>query len=104
MNELQSRVDQALRETPEEEEAELFSDYAEPADDLTQKLMDAARARGVEAALDEFDRLRGSAKIRRLQRALMEFITHDPLAYEAGLHVPPLEERAAWKVTRDPDS
>lgn len=100
LTELQSRVDAALRETPEEEEAELFSDYAEPADDLTQRLMEAARAGGVEAALDEHDRLRGSEKVRRLQRALMEFITHDPLAHEAGLRVPPLEERAAWKVTR----
>lgn len=98
-DELQRRVDAMLRETPEEEEAELFSDYAEPADDLTQRLMEAARGGGVEGALDEFDRLRGSEKVRRLQRALMEFITHDPLASEAGLQVPPLEERAAWKVT-----
>ena len=103
MSDLQKRVDDALRETPEDEEASLFSEYRDSSSDLTEKLMRAAREGGASAALDEFEKLRPAENIRRLQRALMEFIVHDPSAAEAGLRIPSLEERAAWKVAHDAD-
>ncbi len=93
---LQRRIDAALRETPEEQAESRFSDYADSAFDLTQRLMAAARKGGAEAALDEFDRLKETEDLGRLRRALQEFLTHDPAA--AGLRIPSLEERAPWKV------
>lgn len=95
MDDPQRRIDAALRELPEES-AGGFSDYRDTAIGLTRLLMAAARRGGVDAALDELDRLRGSEDPGRLRRALQEFVTHDPAA--AGLRVPPLEERAPWKT------
>ena len=96
MDDPQQRIDSALRELPEESATNRFSDYRDTAIDITRRLMAAARQGGVDAALDEFDRLRESEDHGRLRRALQEFVTHDPAA--AGLQVPPLEERAPWKV------
>ena len=97
-DELQRRISEALREYPDEVRTPGYSDYAVGADDLTAELMQAARDRGVEGALDAFERLRASHDGRRLRRALMEFITHDPAAVSLGLRIPSLEERAPWKV------
>jgi hypothetical protein len=119
LKDLQQRVDAALAE-PEDEAARVpgevpgevlgrgpaelpgeggagpFADFAESAADLTARLMAAARHSGAAAALDEVERLRGAERPGRLRRALMEFLVHDPAA--AGLRIPPLEERAPWKV------
>jgi len=97
---LQARIDAALRETPGEERPG-YSDYAEPAIDLTRRLTIAAEGGGAEAvtrALDEFDRLRATERGGQLRRALMEFVTHHPAAVELGLRVPSLEARSPGKV------
>ncbi|HEX7151619.1 MAG TPA: hypothetical protein VF618_09045 [Thermoanaerobaculia bacterium] len=97
-DELQRRISDALRERADEVRTPGYSDYAVGADDLTAELMEAARATGVEGALETFERLRASHDGRRLRRALMEFVTHDPAAVALGLRIPSLEERAPWKV------
>src|SRR5436189_5958485 len=98
MSDLQKRVEDALRETPEEEEASLFSEYPDSSSDLTEKLMRAARVGGAEAARDECEKLRPAENIRRRQRALMKFIAHDPSPADARLRIRSVVERAACEV------
>lgn len=53
---------------------------------------------GVEAALDEFDRLAAKEDGGRLRHALMIFLTHDSRVDKIGLRIPTLEERSPWKL------
>jgi hypothetical protein len=92
-DDLQRRIEAILADRPDDVRMPRYSDYAVGADDLTAQLMEAARARGVGGALDAFERLRGSEDVRRLRRALMEFVTHDPAAVELGLRVPWIEPK-----------
>jgi hypothetical protein len=99
---LQERINLALRETPEDRRKSDYSDYRpdnlpEIVDELTRA---AARggAEGMEAALDEFERLAEREDKIRAQHALMHFLTHHPAAAELGLRVPSLQERNPWKV------
>lgn len=94
---LQERINEALREdlgaTAESDFSEYMPDTATP---LTQRLAQAAQQRGVEgmeAALDEFDRLKQSEDLARLQHALMLFLSEHPAATQLGLRIPPLAER-----------
>jgi hypothetical protein len=96
IEELQRRIDAALLSDPAAPRT--FSEYRDSADDLIDRLWSAARDGGVQAALDEFDRLRGSEDPRRLQHALTQFVAHYPEASKAGLRVPPLETRDPWAV------
>jgi|SRR5215475_12816745 len=102
VQELQERINSALRQTPEARVASDFSDYKpDHSPELVQDLMQAAEQggeEGVKAALDEFDRLSQSEDRLRMQHALMLFLTHHPAVSELGLRVPSLRERSPWKV------
>jgi hypothetical protein len=99
---LQARVNAALQETPENRAVTDFSEYIPdhwPA--LTDRLNQAAMSNdlnGLEAALDEFDRLALREDRVRLQHALMVFLTEHPAAAGFGINIPSLEERSPWKV------
>jgi len=99
---LQERINLALRETPEDRRKSNYSDYRpDNIPKIVDGLMQAAvqgGAEGIEAALDEFDRLTEREDKIRAQRALMQFLLHHPAATELGLRVPSLEERNPWKV------
>ena len=94
---LQERINEALREDLEATAESDFSEYIpDTATPLTQRLAMVAQQKGVEgmeAALDEFDRLKQSEDLARLQHALMLFLSEHPAATELGLRVPPLAER-----------
>ena len=94
---LQERINEALREDLEATAESSFSEYMpDTATPLTQRLTQAAQQKGVEgmeAALDEFDRLKQSEDLARLQHALMLFLSEHPAATELGLRIPPLAER-----------
>lgn len=92
-DELQRRIGAILRDRPGDVHVPGYSDYATGADDLTARLMTAARKGGVAEALDELERMRPVEDADRLRRALMEFVTHDPAAVKLGLHVPWLEPK-----------
>lgn len=98
---LQERVSAALREMPKMR-AGNFSDYLPgPWTDLAKRLTAAASpggVEGIEAALDEYDRLSAEEDPLVLRRALMIFLTHHPEATRLGLRVPSLKERGPWKV------
>ena len=53
---------------------------------------------GIEAALDEFDRLAATEDSVRMQHALMVFLTQHTATAQLGLRIPSLEERSYWKV------
>lgn len=99
---LQERINLALRETPEDRRKSDYSDYKP--DNLPEIVEELARAaarggaEGMEAALDEFERLAEREDKVRLQHALIDFLTHHPAATGLGLRVPPLQERSPWKV------
>jgi hypothetical protein len=100
---LQQRIDDALRETQNDFAESTYSDYADSRADLTQRLYERAlpgqdEAAKVEAVLDEFETLMASEDKRRAQRALASFVTHHPAAARLGLRVPDLEQRAGWKA------
>lgn len=100
---LQQRIDNALRETQNDFAESTYSDYADARTDLTQRLYERAlpgedETAKVEAVLDEFETLIGSEDKRRAQRALASFVTHHPAAAALGLRVPDLGERAGWKA------
>ena len=99
---IQQRIDSALRESPKDRRESRFSPYiAESKLDLENQLMSAASSvglDGVEAALDEFDRLAAKEDGGRLRHALMIFLTHDSRVAKLGLRIPPLEERSPWKL------
>ncbi|MEA2339454.1 MAG: hypothetical protein QOE82_3461 [Thermoanaerobaculia bacterium] len=99
---IQKRVDAALQQYPEERRASRFSEYADGADDLVDRLNRAASAggaSGMSAALDLFEELRPASDVPRLQHAFMQFLSQHPAAATLGITVPPLEQRAPWKVT-----
>jgi hypothetical protein len=94
---LQKRINEALHEDLEATAESDFSEYMpDTTTPLTQRLSQAAQQRGIEgmeAALDEFDRLKQSEDLARLQHALMLFLSEHPAATELGLRIPPLAER-----------
>jgi hypothetical protein len=99
---LQTRIGSALRESQGDRARSRFSDYRyEPGPDPATHLMRAAASggiEGIEAALDEFDRLAADDDRRRWQHALLIFLTHHPDVPKLGLHVPGLQEQSPWKV------
>ncbi len=102
IRELQERINAALRETPEDLRSSDFSDYKPdhtPAllDELTQAA-ELGGIAGIEAALDEFERLMKREDPNRMRHALMLFLMHHPDSGELGLRIPSLEERNPWKV------
>ena len=94
---VQERINEALHEDLEATAESSFSEYMpDTATPLTEQLARAAQQKGVEgmeAALDEFDRLKQSEDLARLQHALMLFLSEHPAATELGLRIPPLAER-----------
>jgi hypothetical protein len=100
MQALTQRIQAALRETPEMRSRSKFSEYApRVAASLRARLDQAAESGGiggVEAALDEFDRMDATEDPLALRHALQLFITHNRHALALGLEVPPLAERAPW--------
>lgn len=99
---LQERINAALRESPEDRLESTFSDYIpDNSPILAQELAQAAEPggpEGIEAALDEFDRLREKEDVLRMKHALMLFLMHHPTVGELGLRIPSLQERSPWKV------
>lgn len=99
---IQQRIDSFLRESPKDRRESRFSPYiAERKPDLENQLMSAASSGGldgVEAALDEFDRLAAKEDVGRLRQALLIFLTHDSRVSKLGLRIPSLEERSPWKL------
>ena len=99
---IQQRIDSALRESPNDRQESRFSPYiAESKPDFENQLVSAASSEGldgVEAALDEFDRLAAKEDGGRLRHALMIFLTHDSRVDKIGLRIPTLEERSPWKL------
>jgi hypothetical protein len=96
VEQLQQRVNAALR--ADRATHRTFSEYRDSASDLVDRLWAAASNGGAAAALDEFDRLRGSEDPTRLRYALMELIAHHPDVSNIGLRIPSIEERAPWTV------
>jgi hypothetical protein len=99
---LQERINAALRENIEAASESDFSDYVPDASTpLVRRLIQSAHGgglEGVEAALDEFDKLAGEEDLPRAQHALMIFLAHYPAAAQLGLRIPPLEERSPSQV------
>lgn len=102
-DELQQRIDAALRETPEQFAATVTTDYEDPVADLTRRFYHRAMslddAAAVEAALEEFESMQESEG-RRARRALAQFVTHHPAPARLGLRVPDLEARSPWLFRR----
>lgn len=101
LQDAQSRIDLALRESVQDRMQSSYSDYLPENASLAQKLMLAAARgglQGIHAALDQFDRLSTSEDRLRLQKALLVFLTHWPEAAKLGLRIPGLEKRSPWKV------
>ena len=94
---LQERLDEALRDDVEARGKSNFSDYIPAAStSVTDRLHRIARDKGIEgleAALDEFERLRHEEDLPRLQHALMVFLSQHPAAAQLGLRIQPLAER-----------
>jgi hypothetical protein len=102
---IQQRIDSALWETPQDRLQSRFSPYiADSKPDLENQLASAAATSssegldGVEAVLDEFERLAAKEDLGRLRHALLIFLTHDSRVAKLGLNVPTLEERSPWKL------
>ena len=99
---LQQRINQALREDLEATEESDFSEYVPDAStSLTRLLAQVARqtgAEGIEAALNEFERLRQHEDLPRLQHALMVFLSQHPAAAQLGLRIPPLADRSPSQI------
>jgi hypothetical protein len=89
LGKLQERIDAALI-NPETGRAWMhFSPYlSSVALDLQEKLERAAETGGLEALMDEFDRLRRSEDPHRLRVALATVLFHHPARIELGLRVP----------------
>ena len=94
---LQERLDEALRDDVEARGKSNFSDYIPAAStSVTDRLHRIAQDKGIEgleAALDEFERLRHEEDLPRLQHALMVFLSQHPAAAQLGLRIQPLAER-----------
>jgi len=99
---LQERIAAALREDAEATRRSDFSEYLPDASTpLTRLLARAAQAggaKGIEAALDEFERLAAREDLPRLQHALMLFLSQHPAAARLGLRIPPLAERSPSQI------
>lgn len=99
---LQARINEALSETPEGRAGSKFSPYLpNPGVEMAGNLMRAAEcggAEGIEAALDEFDRLLTGGDRLLARYSLLLFLTHHPEVAKLGLHIPSLEERSPWKL------
>jgi hypothetical protein len=99
---LQTRINEALTEQPEAQRASNYSDYLpDHSPQLLTRLMTVAQQggiAGVEAALDEFDHLKASEDLVRMQKVLIKFLTHHPAPALLGLSIPTLSERANWKT------
>lgn len=102
LQKIQQRIDSVLRESPKDRLESQFSPFiAEIKPDLENQLMSAASSGGldgVEAALDEFDRLAAKEDRGRLRHALLIFLTHDSEVAKLGLSIPSLEKRSPWKL------
>jgi hypothetical protein len=105
LQKIQHRIDSALRESPQDRLQSRFSPYiADSKPDLDNQLASAAAASpseeldGVEAVLDEFERLATKEDRGRLRYALLVFLAHDSRVAKLGLRVPSLEERSPWKI------
>ena len=102
---IQDRINDILRDSPQEHVQSRFSPYLEwGRPNLQEQLEQAAAARkegidGIEAALEAFDRLYPTEDHSRLRYALMVFLTHNPEVQELGLHIPSLQERSPWKLS-----
>lgn len=100
--EFQARINSALRGSAEDRAKSRFSEFvSDLGPDFESRLMQAASAGGtggIEAAMDEFDRLVTREDPVRLRHALLVFLTHHPDVQKSGLRIPPLEERSPWEV------
>ncbi len=99
---LQERIDAALHEDIEAREKSNFSEYFPDASTpLTRLLAQAAQPGGIEgleATLDEFDRLALREDLLRLQHALMIFLSQEEAASQLGLRIAPLAERSPSQI------
>ncbi len=103
LQKIQNRVNKALLESPEDFKRSSFSEYLP---DDSWKISDGFQAiaagrdlEGLEAALDEFDRLTESEDDKvRLQHALMVFLASNQAFSLYGLRIPSLRERSEWKT------
>ena len=102
LQKIQQRINSVLRESPQDRLESRFSPFiggTKP--DFENQLMSAASSGGldgIEAALNEFDRLAVTEDRGRLRHALLVILTHDPQVAKLGLHIPSLEERSPWKL------
>jgi len=102
VQQLQDRIDAALREPYEESAISLFSGYMPGASTDLQSTLWTTPATGriedVEELLDRFDAMKGTADPNRLRHALTVVLTHHPTVGALGLRLPSLEERSPWKT------
>lgn len=102
LREIQNRVNEALIESPEDFRQSSFSEYL-PDDswkisDNFQIIAEGKDIEGIEAAMDEFDRLTETEDRVRLQHALMVFLANNQAFSGYGLRIPSLEKRGDWKT------
>lgn len=99
---IQERVDKALKQFPEDVELSDFSEYMpDHTPEIIRELEQAAREgglEGIEAAMDQFGRLEKVEDKVRLQYALTIFLSNDADFSANGLRLPSLEERSSWKI------
>jgi hypothetical protein len=100
---LQERIEAALRENAEAIEKSDFSAYMPDRRNsfLVRRFTQAAHEagiEGIEAALEEFDRLVEQEDPLRVQHALMIFLTHHPAVGNLGLRIPSLTERSPSQI------
>jgi|SRR5215211_1690889 len=98
LQKIQQRIDSLLRESPKDRLETRFSPYiAEMEPDLENQLMSAASSGGmdgIEAALDQFDRLAANEDRGRLRHALLMVLTHNSEVARLGIRIPSMEERS----------
>lgn len=100
---LQERIAAALRENAEAIVNSEFSAYMPDRRNsrLVRRLTQVAQAggiEGIEAALEEFERLAEQEDPLRVQYALMIFLTHHPAVGNLGLRIPSLAERSPSQI------
>jgi len=88
-NQLQARIDAALIDRQSGRAWVYSSPYLSSlAADLQDKLRKAAESGGLEAMLDEFDRLAQAENSDRLRIALAQVLFNDPTRQRLGLRLP----------------